>query len=407
MPRLRCSCPRSRPIWRAWQTTCRGAQRQRESADSIAAAARELSHTVRSIAEGAHEADKFGVQVLQATGDADAASARSAGQILQVGDSVGTLARELEALRESCASIEATLELIGNIAARTRILSLNAAIEASRAGEAGLGFAVVADEVRTLADQTSAATQGVATVLQRIQGQAEGAHAAMRAVAQDVQGSVDATSLARERLQAAARHIDTLIGSVHTIAEAGAQQHAQVVAVAQGIETVAAGTRQQLDDAHGLAASANQARAQTESLLMEVGTFRFGGHATIRQRVEAAVGAWRLQTLDAERLEAELGTLCAESEAFELLYVTDLRGRQITANIGRARCDESARGRDWSTRPWFREALTRDVAYISDIYRSLATDDFCFTVSVPLRDAQGRAIGVLGADARFDHLVRG
>jgi len=89
-----------------------------------------------------------------------------------------------------------------------------------------------------------------------------------------------------------------------------------------------------------------------------------------------------------------------------LLYVTDLRGRQLTANIGRSQRDESARGRDWSSRPWFREALARDGAYISDIYRSLATDDFCFTVSLPLRDVQGRTIGVLGADARFDHLVR-
>jgi len=384
----------------------RRAQVQRESADAIADAGRELAHTVRAIAAGAHEADQFGAQVQQATRDADEASARSARQILEVGDSVGTLARELDALRESCASIEQTLQLIGNIAARTRILSLNAAIEAARAGEAGMGFAVVADEVRTLADQTSTATQGVASVLQRIHGQAEGAHAAMHAVAHDVQGSVEATALARERLQAATSHIDILIRHVHAIAEAGAAQSSQVAAVAEGIEAVAASTLQQLDDAHGLAVSANQVRGQTESLLMEVGTFRFSGHATIRQRVEAAIGAWRLQGLDPARLEAGLAALCAESEAFELLYVTDLRGRQLTANIGRERRDESARGRDWSNRPWFREALARDGAYISDIYRSLATDDFCFTVSLPLRDVQGRTIGVLGADARFDHLVR-
>lgn len=44
-------------------------------------------------------------------------------------------------------------------------------------------------------------------------------------------------------------------------------------------------------------------------------------------------------------------------------------------------------------------------SHITQVYRSLATDDFCFTVSVPILDEQGRLLLVLGADVRLSALV--
>lgn len=91
---------------------------------------------------------------------ADAAAMASAGV-----DTALATTRDFSALGASSAEIGKVLNVITEVAWRTKLLALNAAVEAARAGESGRGFAVVADEVKELARQSAAAAEEVRTLL--------------------------------------------------------------------------------------------------------------------------------------------------------------------------------------------------------------------------------------------------
>ena len=107
-------------------------------------------------------------------------------------------------LASASVKIGAVVELIGGIAAQTKLLALNATIEAAQAGESGRGFAVVAAEVKALAVQTARATADVKHQVASIQARTNPAIDAIGAITRSLVG-LGATT--REVAHSAGRHV--------------------------------------------------------------------------------------------------------------------------------------------------------------------------------------------------------
>ena len=85
-------------------------------------------------------------------------------------DSSSLVAGEMEQLKANADKMQDILKIISAVSGQTRMLSLNASIEAARAGDAGRGFAVVATEISNLSTQTDDATKDISTLIGDIMG---------------------------------------------------------------------------------------------------------------------------------------------------------------------------------------------------------------------------------------------
>ncbi len=139
------------------------------SANEIAAAAKQISATNAELLDTMQEVNRV------ATGTAETATAsRSSLQSMEdnmrdLDHATGSIGEKLAAINEKAANITGIVTTIGKVADQTNLLSVNAAIEAEKAGEYGVGFLVVAREIRRLADQTATATLDIEQMVQQMQ----------------------------------------------------------------------------------------------------------------------------------------------------------------------------------------------------------------------------------------------
>jgi methyl-accepting chemotaxis protein WspA len=135
----------------------------------IGATSKEISATSRELVKTMNEVSGVADQSATLAGSGQAGLSRMEETMRQVMDAAGSINAKLAVLNEKATNINQVVTTITKVADQTNLLSLNAAIEAEKAGEYGKGFAVVASEIRRLADQTAVATYDIEQMVKEIQ----------------------------------------------------------------------------------------------------------------------------------------------------------------------------------------------------------------------------------------------
>nr|WP_247887304.1 methyl-accepting chemotaxis protein [Azospirillum sp. SYSU D00513] len=176
----------------------------------------------------------------------------------------------VRSLTSSAESIGGVVKIISDIAARTKLLSLNASIEAARSGEAGKGFAVVAGEVKSLAGQTAVATEEIARQVAAMQ---DATRSAVEAV-QGIKDTIAAISRISAAIAAAVDQQGAITGDITRRVEqasAGSEAvNASILSVTDGAARTGTATTRVLGAASELSAQADELRRGVDRFLRDI-----------------------------------------------------------------------------------------------------------------------------------------
>ena len=196
----------------------------------IGATSLEISATSKELVRTMQEVATVAEHTATLAGNGQGGLSRMEGTMGQVMEAAGSINTKLAVLNDKAGNITQMVTTISKVADQTNLLSLNAAIQAEKAGESGRAFSVVATEIRRLADQTSTATEDIELMVKEIQS----------AVAAGVMGMdkfMDAVRRGMQEVQQVGGQLSDIIQQIQALAP-------RCDAVSEGMQSQAIGAEQ-------------------------------------------------------------------------------------------------------------------------------------------------------------------
>ena len=193
---------------------CRGQeqtiQENKATTSEVAASVHQISATSRELAGTMQNVREISSST-EASADAGHASLEQLSHTMQrLMQATGGMSRRLVAINDKALAISSVITAITKVADQTNLLSLNAGIEAEKAGEYGVGFAVVAREIRRLADQTAIATLDIERIIHEMQGAVNAGVKEMDGFVEEVKTGAQAAGEAGSRLSATIEQVKAM-----------------------------------------------------------------------------------------------------------------------------------------------------------------------------------------------------
>ena len=190
---------------------------QAASSNEIAASTKEISATARELVKTMDEAIHIAEATAHRAAEGHGGLARMEKTMGHLVEASSSIVSKLAVMNEKAGNINSVVATITKVADQTNLLSLNAAIEAEKAGEYGRGFSVVATEIRRLADQTAVATWDIEQMLKEMQSAVSASVMSMDKFSEEIRRNVTEVNQIAEHLGGVIEQVQTLAPRFETI----------------------------------------------------------------------------------------------------------------------------------------------------------------------------------------------
>lgn len=232
-------------------------KQQQATATEIAATTTEIGATAKEISATSHELGRTMAEVSSVAeqtavlaGGGQAGLGRMEETMRQVVAASQAINVRLGTLNEKASNISQVVTTITKVADQTNLLSLNAAIEAEKAGEYGRGFAVVAAEIRRLADQTAVSTYDIEQMVRDIQSAAAAGVMGMDKFSEEVRRGMNEVQQVGSQLSEIIRQVQGLAPQVESVNEGMQAQASGAEQISQALGQLSEAAQQTVDSLH-------------------------------------------------------------------------------------------------------------------------------------------------------------
>ncbi len=317
---------------------------------------------------------------------------------------------EVKGIGPSISTMLDSLASITDLFGLLHILSINTAIEASKYGEKGRSFSIIAREMRSLADRSRTFTDA-------IQNQARYVHEQIQDLMKKLTSSMESYMKLEKTVQdflADSRNIrDNTQDVLELVRHYGELSTHQVQEWEHSLELLR-GLEQIADDLLGRSRQIETITDRLFEMIQDETEDISHGRTELHERAlsEARLIAGeidRKHLSDRSWIDTVLSRHSEGSDIFELLYVLDETGRQVSCNVYAPRYREFHDPREGysvlrSQKEYYRIPISSRIEYFSPVYLSSATRALCITVAIPLIEGD-QIYGLLCADVDLRRLA--
>lgn len=246
---------------------------QAQTSVEVLSTTREISANTSQLLRTMEEATEVADYTTTATAEAQDNLKRMDQTMQQMVAATDSIGAKLAALSEKANNITGVLTTITKVADQTNILSLNAAIEAEKAGEAGRGFSVVASEIRRLADQTSVSTWDIEQMLKEMQSAVTASVMGMDKFSEEIRRSVGEARHVAEQLSGMMDQVRKLAPRFDLVLQGMQSQAVGASQISETMMQLSDASQQTVDSLKATSEAVHQLQYAASDLQQSVATF--------------------------------------------------------------------------------------------------------------------------------------